>query len=156
LRYTTCMITHILTDLFDVLLFETNNPLVDENFTPVIQRLVLNTPLLEEFKTLKKQGISINIFTSAPPFSSIQLEKLGLLDFNKIFSTITMGHSKRDFRAFRDVAKELEVKPAQIFFLDDQIRHTNAAIEAGYQAATFTSNHQIIEKLKNLQFAANP
>lgn len=62
-------------------------------------------------------------------------EKDGLFDhFDQIFASFQTGHMKPDSVAFEHAILELDVKPQQILFLDDNSTNVESARASGMQA----------------------
>lgn len=147
------MITHLFSDLFDVLVFSKSSfeEIDQKKFIELPNNLVLNKELLDFYLSLKtEKNISLNIFTSAFFTKNDQLIKDYLPEFDEIYTTITLGHSKREKESFEKLAKQLNVDYENCFFTDDKENNTQAAKQAGFKSAPYISNEQIIEELKRV------
>jgi FMN phosphatase YigB (HAD superfamily) len=147
------MIKHIFSDLFDVLIFSKSffNEIDQTKFLELPNNLILNKELLDFYLFLKKQqNISLNIFTSAFFTKNDSLIKDYLPEFDEIYTTVTLGHSKRKKESFIKLSEQLSIEPNKCFFIDDKIKNTDAAKSANFNSTQYLSNKQIIEELKRI------
>jgi FMN phosphatase YigB (HAD superfamily) len=147
------MIKHIISDLFNVLIFsESSIPQSERgDFTEISGNLFLNQKLLDFYLQLKNEKqIELSIFSSASINKDDKLIKKHLSEFSNIFSTITMGHSKNEPESFLLLNEKFGVDLKNSFFIDDKEGHVQAAKKTGLKAKQFVSNKQIIDELKNL------
>lgn len=149
------MITHLFTDLFEVLVFE-NNDINKKKLKKIIElpnNLILNQELLSFYLSLKKNSnLSLNVFTSA--FYLIdkdsELTQKYLTNFDQLYSSYLLGYSKKEPQAFSLISNQEEVAPNQCLFIDDKASHIRAATTAGFNAYQYFSNQQLMEQLNNL------
>lgn len=155
MREVFCMITHLFTDLFEVLIFE-NNEKNKKSLKKVIElpnNLLLNQELLNFYLDLKEEfNLSLNVFTSA--FYLINknstLTKKYLTNFDQVYSSYSLGYSKKEPQSFKLICNQEKVKPEQCLFIDDKKIHVQAAQQTGFQAYQYLSNEQIKTVLKNI------
>jgi len=147
------MISNIITDLFNVLIFDKSSipPEEKNDFIELSGNLFLNKKLLDFYLQLKSQKqIQLIIFTSATITKDDELFKDYFAEFSNVFSTVSFGHSKNEPESFLLLYKKFGINLDNSFFIDDQENHITAARKAGLPAGQFISNQQIINKLKNL------
>lgn len=109
----------------------------------------LNEELLECLKTLKGK-FEICIFTTDIIQNDPLIRKKIDPIFSKIFSANELGITKSDPGSYKFIAKDLGVKPEEIFFTDDTERNIQAAKETGVQAYLYTGNKELIHLLNSI------
>jgi len=67
----------------------------------------LNNKLLEYYKSLKSQKLSINIFTSGSLQNNLQIKKILEPIFDHIWSAQELGLEKSDIESYRIITKKL-------------------------------------------------
>jgi FMN phosphatase YigB (HAD superfamily) len=147
------MISNIISDLFNVLIFDKSSiPQNQEgDFIKLSGNLFLNKKLLDFYLEIKnKKQVQLSIFTSAPINKNDKLLKKYFNEFSDVFSTIPLGHSKNEPESFLLLSEKFGVDLENSFFIDDQKNHVIAAKKAGLPAEQFISNQEIINKLNNL------
>ncbi|MBI2011182.1 HAD-IA family hydrolase [Candidatus Daviesbacteria bacterium] len=111
----------------------------------LIDYLYLNEPLLKKLKNFKDK-FNLCIFTTG----TIQNEKplREILDkiFLDIFTVSNIG-PKTDPNSYLKIAGIINAPPEEILFIDDQLKNTKAAKEAGLQTIHFQSNDQLFKDL---------
>lgn len=114
-----------------------------------LESFELNKGLLDYLETVKNK-FDLYIFTSESiqedPAIKDDLAKI----FTKIFSATEMGLSKKDPKAYEFIAKELNLIPNEILFIDDSSENLEAAKIAGLQTLQYKDN-TVIDNLKKLQ-----
>lgn len=148
------MITHLFTDLFEVLIFE-NNDINKKKLKEIVElpnNLLLNQELLSFYLTLKKNfNLSLNVFTSA--FYLINknstLTQKYLTNFDQLYSSYLLGYTKKEPQAFSLISNQEKVAPNQCLFIDDKASHIQAATSAGFNAYQYFSNQQLMKQLNN-------
>lgn len=71
----------------------------------------------------------------------------GSLDsyFKKVFMSHKINRRKPELSTFRWVAKQLEVDPGKILFVDDSIQHVEGARKAGWDAHLLPAGQDVVE-----------
>jgi HAD superfamily hydrolase (TIGR01509 family) len=108
--------------------------------------LELNHQLVE---WVRAQSIPAYILSASPPARLSSLEPDLVPPFLSLFSTKTLG-SKHDPQTFVTLAKQLEVKPAEILFTDDSATNVEAARAAGLTAIQYQSNPDFFRQADQL------
>lgn len=136
------MINTILSDFSHVILFskdkthtgklnDLNDKLLNEyGDYDFFNYFELNQPLLDFYKSLKEK-YSINIFTSGTVQNNLSVRKIIDPIFDNIYTAKDYGVNKTDSTAYELIAKKLNKKTNDIFFVDDQKENLKAAEEAG-------------------------
>ncbi|MCC6711335.1 MAG: HAD-IA family hydrolase [Candidatus Pacebacteria bacterium] len=149
------MLTHLFSDLFDVLVFENNsiNKQKLVNYEEISTDLLLNTELLNFYLALKKNHqLSLNVFTSAYYLANKQakISQKHFKKFDQLYSTVLLGFSKHNQQAYELLAQNTKAKPQNCLFIDDKQLYTQTAQKAGFMAITHHNNHQTINNIKSL------
>jgi len=107
--------------------------------------------IAEEISARKRVGILTN---NAPLLRDALPEHLPALVrvFSPILFSFQFGHTKPERELFDAVASDLALTPAEIFFIDDQPSHVQAAREAGWEAVGFESVAQLRHALAERGF----
>jgi HAD superfamily hydrolase (TIGR01509 family) len=98
--------------------------------------------IAEEISATHRVGILTNnapLLREAFPLHFPELVRV----FSPILYSFQFGYTKPERALFKAVASELALAPADIFFIDDQLRHVSGARSAGWQAVRFESVEQI-------------
>lgn len=111
----------------------------------------LNEELLEFLKTLKGRYELCIFTTDIIQNDPLIREKIDPI-FKKIYSANELGITKKDPESYKFIAKNLGVKPEEIFFTDDTERNIEAAEETGFRTHLFKGNEKLIACLKSLPF----
>ncbi|MFI5270547.1 MAG: HAD family hydrolase [Candidatus Saccharimonadales bacterium] len=83
-----------------------------------------------------------------PLLADHQLERL----FDEIVISSEVGHVKPSVEIFEHALKVLDVKPANLIFIDDLERNTNVAGKLGIRTITYKGNiSELIEQLKDFK-----
>lgn len=110
----------------------------------------VNQELLDYYQTLKKRDCQIYVFTnnSVAELQNIRLKLEQTI--TRIISSRVTNLDKTDPDSYRQLATELELKPNEIVFVDDQLVNVEAAREAGMAIVYFTGTQEAIKKLRTL------
>lgn len=114
------------------------------------QYFELNKELLKFYIKLKEK-IKLYIFTSKyiqeyPPLK----EKLVRV-FDRILSASRLDIKKSNPESYKQIAKEINLEPDEILYIDDNDENIKAAQEAGLTTIHYQSNDALIEEI-NSQF----
>lgn len=71
-------------------------------------------------------------------------------DFHKVFASFKLGHIKRDVNAFKKVIKDVNFKPEEIVFIDDNENNVEVAKSLGINGIKYEDYEKLIEQLKSL------
>lgn len=104
----------------------------------------LNEELLSFLELLPQQKY---IFTAGTAHNNPEISKRVFEVFNSAYTTLEIGYSKAEPKAFELVAKEIGQPITDIFFIDDILENVQAAQEAGMTAVQFTTNDSVTASL---------
>ena len=109
----------------------------------------LNEGVAELICKLHSEGrYKLAVLSNSPPGLTHWLDEWGLLAlFDVVFCSGDEGVKKPDPTAFEITLKRLGVKPGEAVFIDDTIRHVNAACSLGLHAILFTTAETLAEEL---------
>lgn len=109
----------------------------------------LNRELLDYlFKT--KDKTPLFVFTKGTIQESGEIKEDVTRIFKQVYSTERTGLSKTDPESYKQIAKEIGVKPGEIFFTDDNKENIEAAEEAGLKVLQYKDNKSLFSALRNL------
>ncbi len=118
----------------------------EENFN-FSNYFALNSELINILKTIKDR-YKLAIFTS----DSIQKDpaiysKLNSI-FTKIYSAKEIGILKNDPKAYEAIAKDLDMTPDEIVFIDDSKENADVASKAKLNTIVYENIDRLIEEFK--------
>lgn len=109
----------------------------------------LNEELLKFIDTIKDK-YSIYIFTTGSVQNVPEVKKRIGPYFRKIYSSEELGLNKRDPQSYLFIANNLNKKPEEILFTDDQIDNIETARAAGLETIHFQSTWQFISAFNKI------
>lgn len=124
----------------------------------VFHHFKLNEQILEFLKTVKdKQSLPsskikfrLAIFTTDiiqdDPLIQERIDPL----FEKIYSASKLGMTKKVRESYEFIAKDLNVEPEEILFIDDTESNIVPATEAGFKTHHYKTNGELLEYLKSI------
>ena len=99
---------------------------------------VVDATMLAEVEGLRARGLRVALLTNGTDTIDGELAALCLDGcFDAVFNSATIGFAKPDPRVFRHVCDELQVRPPEVFFVDDSVANVAAAIDVGISATHF-------------------
>lgn len=126
-------------------LYKQNKDNPDFNFFDYFE---LNIELIDYLKSIKGK-FKLFIFTS----ESIQNDPAIINDLNKVFdkiySAIEIGFSKKDVNSYKHIVSDLNLSPNEILFIDDSEENIKAAGKTGILVLRYQSNEALLLHLKN-------
>jgi HAD superfamily hydrolase (TIGR01549 family) len=102
------------------------------------------------------QIIDCYILTSGSIQKDPELSKALQPLFKQIFICMQFGLSKSDPKLYLQVAKRIECKSNEIFFVDDQERNVEAAKGAGCEGMVYEESRMLLHTLDNLLYGQVP
>jgi putative hydrolase of the HAD superfamily len=91
------------------------------------------------------------VLSNAPPGLKKWLAEWELLDlFDYVYCSGDQGIAKPDSRAFTITLEQLGVKPQEAVFIDDTLRHVEAAGRMGLVGIHFTSSDALEDELRKI------
>jgi FMN phosphatase YigB (HAD superfamily) len=150
------MIKALISDFSRVLLFPTDqnykgslnalhNTRSKESGYKFEETFILNEELLNFYKKIGEQ-IDISVFTTGHIQELVKDKLDGVI--KGIVISEAIGFKKNNPTAFNELLKKLNLQPGEVLYIDDTKENCDAAIEAGINAILYTSNDQIIAKIK--------
>lgn len=107
----------------------------------------LNTVLLDYLKQHQNE-MELYMFTSESIQNAPELQPYIKPVFKQIFSALDMPYSKKENKAYVEIANMLNASPSEITFIDDSAENINAAKIAGLNTIQFVANEDLLEQLK--------
>ena len=99
---------------------------------------VINKPVLD---LLRQRRVPVALVTNATTRLPQDLAALRLdAEFDHVISSSVIGVAKPDAGIFEAALRTLELEADQAFFVDDDVRHVNAAIRFGIRSYKFRGN----------------
>jgi HAD superfamily hydrolase (TIGR01509 family) len=109
----------------------------------------LNEQILEYLETIKGK-LRLAIFTTDiiqdDPLIKERIDPL----FEKIYSASKLGITKKTNESYDFLAKDLNVKPEEILFIDDTESNIIPANEAGFKTHHYKNNGELLKFLKSI------
>lgn len=152
------MITNILIDFSRVLIFPRNKQyegLLNDLYKKVIKsksynflnEFEFNQNLLNFLKKLKNK-YNLSVYTTDIIQNDLAAKSILKPIFANIFVANDLGISKKDSNGYYVIAKELNSRPEEILFIDDNLENIKAATKIGLHTILFSSNEQLVRELK--------
>lgn len=112
----------------------------------------LNTELIAKILELKGAGYKVAILSNYTAELRSVLEEQGILEhFDEVFVSSELGCQKPDPQAFAAVCNGLNIKSAEMVFIDDTTKSLETAKAVGYTPILFESNMQLFAALDELK-----
>lgn len=109
----------------------------------------LNDEILEYLKTLKDKFRLAIFTTDLIQDDPLIKEKIDPI-FEKTYSAFKLGITKKVKESYEFLAKDLNVKPEEILFIDDTESNILAATKAGFKTHHYKNNEELLKYLKSL------
>jgi len=135
------------TDTLNKLYAELESKKIEYDFWAYFE---LNFEYLELMKELKLE-YNVNMYTSGYIQNHPKLNALLTPIFKNIFNEEKVGYKKTEIKSYEVIAKNLEVEPNEILFIDDDPRYGEAARNAGLQVFQMTNNQELKKYLQTLK-----
>jgi putative hydrolase of the HAD superfamily len=104
----------------------------------ILKRFKLRPKIIEYADLLKSRGFLVAMLSDQTNWLDEIDRKTSLFQhFDKVFNSFHIHKSKRDATVFRDVCSDLNVKPGEILFIDDNAKHIERAKAEGLQVIHF-------------------
>jgi putative hydrolase of the HAD superfamily len=112
----------------------------------------LNLHLLGELDVLRAQGVKIHLATVQEHERARFLwEHLGLRDhFDGLHYAADLGCAKPDLAFFQLIERRTGLLPNEKFFIDDRIENVEGARKAGWRAAHWTQETNLMDLLSDI------
>lgn len=110
----------------------------------------LNEQILEYLKTVKDKFRLAVFTTDIIQDDPLIKEKIDPI-FEKIYSASKLGITKKVKESYEFLAKDLNVKPEEILFIDDTESNIVPAKEAGFKTHHYKNNGELLEYLKSIK-----
>ena len=89
------------------------------------------------------------MFTSETIQDSPELELYLKPVFDKIYSALKMGVSKKEPSAYAAIVNDLNLAPEEVLYIDDSMVNIELALAAGLPALLYKDNESIISEIKS-------
>ncbi len=114
----------------------------------ILSRFKLRPWMIEVVRKLREAGIRCAILSDQTNWLDELNETFGFFqEFDQVFNSYHLGKSKQDATIFDDIAKELQVNPEQILFIDDSSENIERAQTRGLQAIQFKDKESFMKEL---------
>lgn len=111
----------------------------------------INSDLVAIFPMLQQQGLKVAIFSNNTSGLREKLTKNGLIKLvDEVVISSEIGFQKPHKEAFQVLFEKLNVRPAEVVFIDDTLKSLEKADEIGYTPILFKNNEQLKTELQNL------
>lgn len=111
----------------------------------------INNEVLDLARQLKTNGYKIGILSNNNSAGAKAMRNAGLMDlFDVVAVSYEIGFIKPDPKAFEIFIERLEVKPAELVFIDDSKKSLESASEIGYSPILFTEVGELRTELKKI------
>lgn len=116
-----------------------------------IQYYRRNDKVINLAKKLKSNGYRIVILSNSIISHAEYQHKIGIYqDFNPIILSYKVGMRKPDLEIYRYLLKKLQLRPKEVFFVDDVNENVEAATKLGIHTELFKDTSQLEANLKRL------
>jgi HAD superfamily hydrolase (TIGR01509 family) len=118
----------------------------------IIKRFTIRPEMIIYADRLRSQGLIAVVLSDHTNWLDEIDQQTGLFrHFDKVFNSFHIHKSKLDATVFRDVCVELNVKPGETLFIDDNINHIQRAQGEGLHVIHFTGMNDFEKQIKGLR-----
>lgn len=116
----------------------------------------VNGDLLGELDLLRSRGLKIHLATVQEHERARFLwENLKMRDhFDGLHYAADLGCAKPDLAFFQLIERRTRLLPNKIFFIDDRIENVEGACKAGWSAALWTTETNLMELLSDIELSS--
>lgn len=108
--------------------------------TEILKRFVLRPTLFEYVDRFRNQGFIVAMLSDQTNWlDELNEDRNFFRHFDKVFNSYHIHKSKRDATAFRDICSDLNVRPDELLFIDDNVGHIERATTEGLNVLHFTT-----------------
>jgi epoxide hydrolase-like predicted phosphatase len=112
---------------------------------------VIQKEVLELVKRLKRDGYKVGLLTNRAPKQAVRLRVSGIIDiFDVVCVSSEIGYAKPDPRAYAIFCDQLDIKPEELIFIDDEVSSLTSAANVGYRPILFESYGVLVKTLDDL------
>ncbi len=108
----------------------------------------LNEPLLVFLEGIK-DAYGLHIFTTGHVQSTPEVQKRIGGIFKSIHSVEDISFDKSDPQGYLHVATALGYEPKEVLYIDDQMKNTEIAAQAGFETLVFENNETLFRDLRS-------
>lgn len=123
--------------------------------TEILTRFVLRPAMISGAQRLRSTGLAVAILSDQTNWlDEINAGTPFFGHFDAVFNSFRIHKSKRDPSVFRDVCTNLNIRPGEALFVDDNIDHIERASKEGLHVIhfrDFQSFREQLEKFVDLQ-----
>ena len=111
--------------------------------------ITINQGMLDLVKSLKGKYKLVILSNDSIDWMDAKIKRFKLLDiFYKVYCSGNIGIAKPDVEIFKYVLKDLEIKPEELLFVDNQENNIEAANALGINSILFKNQKDLEENLK--------
>jgi putative hydrolase of the HAD superfamily len=115
----------------------------------ILKRFILRPEMVAQVDSLRTQGYVVAMLSDQTNWLDEIDQKTGLFQhFDRVFNSYHIHKSKRDATVFRDICAELNVRPSETLFVDDNAGHIQRAQEEGLQVIHFVGLKDFEKRIK--------
>ena len=108
--------------------------------TEILTRFVLRPDMISSARRLRSTGLAVAILSDQTNWlDEINAGTPFFGHFDAVFNSFRIHKSKRDPSVFRDVCTNLDIRPGDALFVDDNINHIGRASGEGLHTIHFRS-----------------
>jgi putative hydrolase of the HAD superfamily len=115
----------------------------------ILDGFILRPWMIAVVDRLRKAGYQTGILSDQTHWlDQLDAEQHFAAHFDYIFNSYHRGKGKRDPSLFHDIARELDLQPAGILFIDDSAENVARARAAGWQVIQYRDRAQFLRELE--------
>lgn len=115
----------------------------------ILKRFIIRPEMVASVDHLRTQGYVVAMLSDQTNWLDEIDQKTGLFQhFDRVFNSYHIHKSKRDATVFRDICSDLNVRPSETLFVDDNASHIQRAIGEGLQVIHFVGLKDFEKRLK--------
>lgn len=139
-------------DIFATTYHLPQEQVTEEVFTEAFKRALAPMPGMEAILAeLSKTNVTLAMLSdTSPMFAHARREWLFSHYFDHVFLSFEIGHKKPDPKAFQAVIDYYDVRPEEIFFIDDGQKNVDAALQLGMNATRFKDAEMLRQELTQI------
>ena len=117
----------------------------------ILQGFILRPEMVRLVRRLHREGYETAILSDQTDWlQRLDARDHFLQEFDRVFNSYLMGKGKRDPTLFGDVLTQLELRPSQTIFIDDNPENIQRACAKGIHGLLFVGLEKLIEEMEPL------
>jgi HAD superfamily hydrolase (TIGR01509 family) len=110
-----------------------------------------NQKILELITSFRQDGLKLGLLSNNTLSAATEMRQEGLDAYFDVFDiSAETGLVKPDPATFREFARQLQVKPSELIFIDDSPKSLSTAAEVGYAPVLYDGYDHLTEQLHSL------